>query len=238
MASNASYYLMWMVRGEKPSLALCSSVSSRTTSSTQPTLAMLLPQIQLSCAIKQWPWGLIKWHDTVKRDQWIQNFLLLKYMCGWLQCILQENTLRSSCSRKPSSAMLILCTAGLFQKNLHCLLVIFSFRSWGVFSIITLIYSYTWERCSPVGSNSHTEEKFTFGFMHCFLSILTPEQQIPSHTLGMKPATTISQRKRWKKSHIHHTRLTQQINCKAQILKNLFRLSQYLSDVWTNIHVR
>lgn len=133
--------------------------------------------------------------------------------------------------------MLIYCTVCLFQQNLHCLLVIFSFRNWGVFSIITLIYSYSWERCSPLGSNSHTE-KFTFGFMRCYLSVSTPAQQIPSHILGMKPATIVSHRKGWNKSHIHHTRLTQQINCKVQILKNLFKLSQYLFDVRTNVHIR
>lgn len=44
--SNASYYLMWTVRGEKPALALCFSFSGKRTLSTQPTLAMLLSQIQ------------------------------------------------------------------------------------------------------------------------------------------------------------------------------------------------
>lgn len=174
--------------------------------------------------MKQWSWGVIKLHETVKRDQWTQNFLLLKAMCGWLQCILQENTLGSNCSRKPSSAILILCTTSLFQQNRHCLLVIFSFRSWGVFSIITLIHSYSWGTWSPLGSNSHTE-KFTFDFMSCYLSISTPTQQIPSHTLRMKPATTISYRKRWNKPHIHHTILPQQTNCRVQILRKLFKLS-------------
>lgn len=154
-----------------------------------------------------------------------------------MQLVVQENILRSNCSRNLSSAILILHTLGLFQQNLPYLLAVLSYRRWGLFSIITLIYSYSRERYFPLGSNSHME-KFTFVFKLCYLSVSTSAQQIPSHTLRIKPATITPHRTRWDKSHIYHTRLTQQMNYKVQTLKKLFKLSLYLFAVWTNVHVR
>lgn len=42
----------------------------------------------------------------------------------------------SNCSRKPSAAILILLTLGLFQQNLHCLLLIFSSRREAYFPLL------------------------------------------------------------------------------------------------------